>query len=247
MKKSLLAAGLSVAALPTPWRRHRPDCGFEFEPLAESAIPTSTPDPAAPWMLPDGFTQELVSGETADRCGGDGLDIYGGGLNDWNDMNTVNETGRQPGRYLYRTHEGPPSIRLPDATYPAGGAVSVVDLRAVGRAIAQDPTWTALDGIVWTPWGTALFAEETTGGRLFELIPDRRDPMRAIVVPRPAVGLMAHEGIGWVPGARSFVIDENPDSPRDPAEASTSSFGSLGRPVVGTPLRPRGRRRRDDG
>ncbi|MEZ5098204.1 MAG: hypothetical protein R2731_20315 [Nocardioides sp.] len=129
MKKSLLAAGLSVAALlPTPMAAaHRPDRGFEFEPLAESAIPTSTPDPAAPWMLPDGFTQELVSGETADRCGGDGLDIYGGGLNDWNDMNTVNETGRQPGRYLYRTHE----VRLdsvPDATYPAGGAVSVVDL-----------------------------------------------------------------------------------------------------------------------
>ena len=50
-----------------------------------------------PFVVPDNCTQSLVSDETV-------LDIYSG-VDDLTDMNTVNETGRQSGRYLYRTHE----------------------------------------------------------------------------------------------------------------------------------------------
>lgn len=179
-----------------------------FTPLPETAASTATPDPDGPFAVPTGYTQHLVSGETADRCGGDGLNIYGDGLDDWEDMNTVNETGRQAGRYLYRTHE----VRLnsvPDATYPAGGAVSVVDLETCeARVIAQREDWTALDGIVWTPWGTILFAEETTGGRLFELVLDKKDPMSGTIYERPAVGQMAHEGIEVGTDGSVYVIDE---------------------------------------
>lgn len=181
-----------------------------FEPLSGSATPTATPNADAPWMVPTGYTQELVSGEDESRCRG--LDIYGGTLDDWHDMNTVNETGRQQGRYLYRTHE----VRLrsgviPDATYPDGGAVSVIDLETCeAKILAQDPTWTALDGIVWTPWGTILVAEETTGGRLFEIELDRRDPMKAKAVhDRPAVGRLAHEGIEIGSRGEIYVVDEN--------------------------------------
>lgn len=166
-------------------------------------------DPAAPWNIPEGFTQELVSGELSDRCGGTGLNIYGDGLDDWEDMNTVNETGRQAGRYLYRTHEVRLSNPGDDATYPAGGAVSVVDLETCeAKVIAQDPTWTALDGIRWTPWGTVLFAEETTNGRLFELVLDDSDPMSGTVEERPAVGLLAHEGIEVGNDGSIYVVDE---------------------------------------
>lgn len=183
-----------------------------FEPIAGSAnyadAVASGWDPTEPWIIPDGFTQTLVSGEDQSQCRG--LDIYGGTLDDWHDMNTVNETGRQAGRYMYRTHE----VRLAnpgsDATYPDGGAVSVIDLEnCEARVIAQDPSWTALDGIRWTPWGTVLFAEETTSGRLFELVLDKNDPMTGQVFERPAVGLLAHEGIEVGADGAVYVVDEN--------------------------------------
>lgn len=201
----VLAASTSLATAASIFD-HGP---MGFEPIAGSAYGASW-DPAAPWVVPQGYSQELVSGETADRCGGAGFDIYGGGLDDWNDMNTVNETGRMRGRYLYRTHEVRLAVPGADPIYPDGGAVSVVDLETCeARVIAQDPTWTALDGIRWTPWGTVLFAEETDGGRLFELTPDRNDPMSGTVVERPALGKLAHEGIEIGLDGSIYVIDES--------------------------------------
>ncbi len=180
-----------------------------FEPIAGSAY-GATWDSTSPWVIPEGYTQELVSGEAADRCGGSGLNIYGGGLDDWNDMNTVNETGPKSGRYLYRTHEVRLAVPGSDALYTKGGAVSVIDLKTcASRVIAQDPTWTALDGIRWTPWGTVLFAEETNGGRLFELTPQKGDLMSGSVVEHPALGKLAHEGIEIGVDGSVYVIDES--------------------------------------
>lgn len=201
----ILATSATLATASSPFD-HGP---MGFDPIPGSAY-GATWDPTAPWIIPDGFTQELVSGETSDRCGGAGLNIYGDGLDDLNDMNTVNETGRHRGRYLYRTHEVRLAVPGSDPIYPEGGAVSVVDLKTCeARVIAQDPTWTALDGIRWTPWGTVLFAEEVDGGRLFELIPDADDPMMGTVIERPAVGNMAHEGIEVGLDGSIYVIDES--------------------------------------
>jgi secreted PhoX family phosphatase len=127
------------------------------------------------------------------------LDIYGDGVDDLTDMNTVNETGQQAGRYLYRTHE-----------VGANGALSVVDLKTgQAKVIAQDPGWRRLDGIRWTPWGTILFAEETTGGRLFEAFLDPKDPTKVVKVEtRTEVGILRHEGIEAIGDGTVFVIDE---------------------------------------
>lgn len=201
---AMLALGTGVAVAAT---------GSETGPMGFTPIEGSAGyadgtsgdwDPAAPWTIPAGFTQQLVSGETTDRCGGNGLNIYDGGRVDWQDMNTANETGAQAGRYLYRTHE----VRA-GSTYSEGGAVSVVDLQTCeAKVIAQDPTWTALDGIKWTPWGTVLFAEETTNGRLLELVLDKKDPMSGTAVERPALGLLAHEGIDVGADGAVYVVDE---------------------------------------
>jgi len=85
---------------------------FGFEPV-DASTGSADWNPAAPWKIPAGFTQAVVSDETD-------LNIYAGSRDDWNDMNTVNETGKYAGRYLYRAHE----VR----GVPEGGAVSVVDL-----------------------------------------------------------------------------------------------------------------------
>ena len=162
-----------------------------FEPIDGSAYDQQTTTWDEPLVAPGGFTQELVADETV-------LNIYPGTTDDLTDMNTVNETGRHAGRYLYRTHE-----------VGSNGSLSVVDLETgEAEVIAQEAGWRRLDGLEWTPWGTLLFAEETTGGRLFEAFLDPEDPTRVVrVEEHREVGILRHEGIGATNSA-VFVIDE---------------------------------------
>ncbi|MES9826336.1 MAG: alkaline phosphatase PhoX [Candidatus Thiodiazotropha endolucinida] len=170
--------------------------GFNFIPLDASANSADW-KPASPWKVPKGFKQWVVSDETD-------LNIYDGGRNDWHDMNTVNETGPEKGRYLYRTHE----LRSPN-NQPEGGSVSVVDLKTgETRILVQDSGYDALDGIRWTPWGTILFAEEVTGGRLFELFLENDLTTARKVVDRPLLGRLAHEGIDLDRDGNVYLVDE---------------------------------------
>jgi len=170
---------------------------FNFKPIDSSADAAEW-NPTSPWKIPRGFTQSVVSDETD-------LNIYDGGRDDWHDMNTVNETGPMAGRFMYRTHE----LRSP-ANQPEGGSVSVVDLKTgETKLLAQQADWDALDGIRWTPWGTVLFAEEVTGGRLLEIELEDDLMTAAAVHERPAVGLMAHEGIDLDDEGNVYVVDEH--------------------------------------
>jgi len=164
---------------------------MRFDPIAGSAYDQVTADWRTPFVVPRNCTQRMISDETV-------LDIYPG-VDDLTDMNTVNETGRRAGRYLYRTHE-----------VGSNGSLSVVDLRT-GRTkvLLQGAGYRRLDGLTWTPWGTLLFAAETTGGRLFEAFLDRRDPTVVTrVTVRPELGIMRHEGIGVGRDGSVYVIDE---------------------------------------
>lgn len=197
----ILSAAVSVALLGMLSANVMADKGkhtFNFKPLELSANAADW-NPAAPWKLPRGFTQSVVSDESS-------LNIYDGGRDDWHDMNVVNETGPDAGRYMYRTHE----LRFP-ANQPEGGAVSVVDLKTGETTLlASDAGWNALDGIRWTPWGTVLFAEEVQSGRLFEVELDSNDLTKAVAVhERPAVGLLAHEGIDLDKDGNIYVVDEH--------------------------------------
>jgi len=195
-----------------------------FNPITASAYAQVTTDPSIlnsePLVIPAGFTQSIVSDESD-------LNIYV--ANDWNDMNTVNETGKQAGRYMYRTHEVRPSSATVAGNSAridggSGGAVSVVDLHTgqakevVGRA-----DWEALDGIVWTPWQSVLFAEEVgtsvrpdpeapqaTSGLLYELKLKKDDltVMESVTV-LPQLGALAHEGIETDAEGNVYVIDED--------------------------------------
>lgn len=179
---ALIPAGAATAA----------DGPIGFDPIDGTPYADATADWTEPFVIPSGFTQQLVADETV-------LDIYGGGVDDLTDMNTVNETGPKAGRYLYRTHE-----------VNSNGALSVVDLKTgEAKVIAQNADWNRLDGLRWTPWGTVLFAEETSGGHLFEAFLDPKDPTVVThVEERPEVGILRHEGIEALGDGTVFVIDE---------------------------------------
>ncbi|MDT8281795.1 MAG: DUF839 domain-containing protein, partial [Gammaproteobacteria bacterium] len=65
-----------------------------------------------------------------------------------------------------------------------------------------------LDGIRWTAWGTILFGEEVTGGRLFEVQLNDDLTSVAAITERGAVGHMAHEGIDLDKEGNVYVVDE---------------------------------------
>lgn len=201
MPKTLLATAVIAALVSAPVMAD----SFKFKPIDGSADSANW-NPAAPWKLPKGFTQTIVSDESNLNIYVDEYTVFDSdgnpvGHNDWHDMNTVNETGKRSGRYMYRTHE----VR----NIASGGAVSVVDLKTGDtKVLVQDPSWTALDGMEWTPWGTALFAEETTGGRLYELMLDPNDPTVGSAILRDQVGLLAHEGIQTDREGNVYVVDE---------------------------------------
>jgi hypothetical protein len=165
-----------------------------FEPISLSAACGGQPA-MAPFALPEGYRQKVIETELADPD-----------FDDLPDMNQLNETGPQAGRYLFRTHE-----------VGANGSVSVTDLHTGETSIvAQRADWERFDGLKWTPWQTLLAAEEVVtaalpdpdvpqaeSGLLYEI-----DPWTGDAVARPAVGSVSHEGIGIDPAGNVYVIDE---------------------------------------
>ena len=222
MKMSTLVLSLVAAFAANAHADSTLNGPMSFNPIAGSAYGMENDADIAttPWVIPQGYVQSIVSDETD-------LNIYV--ANDWSDMNTVNETGKHAGRYMYRTHEvrggaignDGNSLRVDGSS---GGAVSVVDLKTgIARELAGRVDWEALDGIVWTPWRTVLFAEEAgttlrpdpdapnaASGLVYELELARRDPMSAeSVTVRPMLGALAHEGLEIDAEGNVYVIDED--------------------------------------
>jgi uncharacterized protein len=185
---ALCATAVAAAAASTALAGDGP---MQFQPIDGTPYGEESADWTEPLVLPEGFTQSLVADETV-------LDIYPG-QDDLTDMNTVNETGPMAGRFLYRTQE-----------VGSNGSVSVIDLETGDlEVLAQNAGWRRLDGLRWTPWGTLLFAEETTGGRLFEAFLDPHDPTTVVrIETRTALGVLRHEGIEALGDGTAFVIDE---------------------------------------
>jgi hypothetical protein len=100
----------------------------------------------------------------------------------------------------------------------------VVDLKTgIAKEVVGRADWEALDGILWTPWQTILFAEEVitagmpdpdhpaaTSGLVYELKLDKHDLTSAeSVTVRPLLGSLSHEGIETDAEGNVYVIDED--------------------------------------
>ncbi|HEY7682687.1 MAG TPA: alkaline phosphatase PhoX [Gemmatimonadales bacterium] len=166
--------------------------GLPFDPLATSASCVAGGS-VEQVVLPTGFVATPIAKE-------------GPGFLDLSDMNTVNETGRRKGRFLYRTHE-----------LGSNGGVSVTDLvTGESRILAQRADFERFDGIAWTPWGTIIAAEESSpsaqkdpgfpdavGGHVYEF-----DPETGEARTLAAVGARAHEGLRFDKRGNLYGISE---------------------------------------
>lgn len=184
-----------------------------FTPLATSAGPTA--NEAMPITLGNPAVVQRSVIARADQ-------LAQGSPNSGNfDMNTVNETGRDKGRYVFNVFEtGRAGVQRLDTETGRTETIwySPADLAQV-----------AFDASYWTPWGTFITAEESwctaaagctsTYGRLFELTnptsaPGIREPFTAAsnagakMFHRNVVPRTSHEGIQFDAKGNMYFIDE---------------------------------------
>lgn len=179
---------------------------------AECIPPTA--GSAQPWELPPGWTIETIIEE-------DIAQIYFEDLPDMNQQNMrdiemphvlrelgVNDEVAERGRLLYQTHE----------LWEGGSSVSVIDLETrIATKIVEEEHFEALDGLLWTPWNTLIFAEEmdtqnlrdpnlpdVIGGLAYEM-----NPVTGEYWALPQLGAMAHEGFMVDKYMNIYVIDED--------------------------------------
>lgn len=190
---ALLAAGAGAAGAAAPGETGTGP--FQFTPL-EASYTCTTPggNGDQPFVLPAGYAQTVVASEEDPD------------FQDLPDMNTLNETGPQAGRYLYRAHE-----------VGSNGSVSVTDLRTGETdVVVQREDFERLDGIVWTPWQTIVTAEEVNSAKFLDPeVPQAQaglayevDPVTGEATPLPAFGSRSHEGLRFDRQGNLYGISE---------------------------------------
>lgn len=196
LRRAITALALGAVTMVTAFvpAKAQTNYGFsDFAPVPASAVCTPGGDPTKPFILPAGYDQTILASEPQ--------------FPDLPDMNVLSETGPFPGRYLFRPHE-----------VSTNGSVSVTDLKTgETHILAQRADWERLDGIVWTPWGTILTAEETTKSKLPDpQVPQATaglvyeiDPATGAATVRPAIGARAHEGLRFDARGNLYGISES--------------------------------------
>lgn len=185
----------------------------DFTPLPSSAGPTVNEATPITFGNPL-FQQRSIADRTTQ------LTLGSPNTGSW-DMNTLNETGRQKGRYLFTVFEtGQSGVQRHDLI--TGKTETIWFSPAPGGHVAFDASY-------WTPWGTFITAEESWAtaasgstspyGRLFEL----KNPLTAPGIVNPLTFLSnnganfvhqnviprtSHEGIQFDEDDNMYFIDE---------------------------------------
>lgn len=215
LKRLAIAAGLLAGSALTLNVADAAGLRFsDFTPLTTSAGPTTNEAEPITFGNP-AFQQESIADVESQLAAG----IPNSGV--W-DMNTVNETGPQKGRYLFTPFEsGQSGIQRTDLL--TGETETIFYSVEPGDFVRWDASY-------WTPWGTYITAEEewcsaltgcTTNpyGRLFELTnpitaPGITEPVTstsnagAELHHRNIIPRVSHEGIQFDKNLNMYFIDE---------------------------------------
>lgn len=211
LRRGAVAGGLALSLLAMGAAAQADCLRFsDFTPLTTSAGPTA--DESAPISFGNpAFKQQSIVSRAEQLAAGEP------NSGDF-DMNTVNETGRHPGRYLFTPFEsGQSGIQRTDLR--RGKTETLWFSPAPGAHVR----W---DGAAWTPYGTFVTAEEewcsnptgcttNTYGRFFELTNpltadsvtdaagEAGDVQHRNVIPR-----VSHEGIQFDKQWNMYFVDE---------------------------------------
>ncbi len=205
MTIGLLLAGTSVFADDTRFA--------DFTPLSTSASPTLDEAQPITFGNPDFIQKSIADRKTQLADGKPNANLNLTDSAAW-DMNTVNETGRKKGQFLFTVFE------------QGLGGVQRHDLKTGETdTIWQSQTnHESFDPSFWTPWGTFITGEESWGagsnnGRLFELknpttAPAITNPLSATsndgadFVHQNVIPRTSHEGIQFDKDGNMYFIDE---------------------------------------
>jgi sugar lactone lactonase YvrE len=205
MTIGLLLAGTSVFADSTRFA--------DFTPLATSAGTTFDEAQPVTFGSPKFIQESIADRETQLADGKPNATTSLIASAAW-DMNTLNETGRKKGRFLFTVFE------------QGFGGVQRHDLKTGETdTIWQSQTnHKSFDASFWTPWGTFITGEESWGvgsnnGRLFELknpttAPAITNPLSATsndgahFVHQNVIPRTSHEGIQFDKDGNMYFIDE---------------------------------------
>ncbi len=191
-----LAAGIVLAASPS---FAAPINFADFTPLASSVAGGSLPEDKPFQLSSPSFTQETLNANNAGPKNG------GVRLGDNWDMNTLNETGPDAGRFLFTPYEtASAGVRRLDVV--TGNAETIVAEGTQGFVRG--------DASRWTPFGTYLTAEESWGvgstkGRLFEVTSPLAAAGATGFVARTIIPRVSHEGLTFDADNNLYFIDEN--------------------------------------
>ncbi len=194
--KYLLALGVASIALATSPAFAAPVTFADFTPLAASVAAGSLPEDKPFQLSSSSFRQETLHANgpagSATRFG-----------DEW-DMNTLNESGPDAGRFLFTPYESSTAgVRRLDKN--TGVAETIVAEGAQGFVRG--------DASRWTPFDTYLTAEESWGagsvkGRLFEVTDPLGAPDAVGFVERNIIPRVSHEGLAFDADNNMYFIDE---------------------------------------
>lgn len=187
-----------------------------FTPLTGSVAGGSLPE-TAPFLFGNPNWRQV---SIADRT----TQLNRGQFNSGNwDMNAINATGPDAGRYLFTVFEtGQAGIQRLDLRTGVATTIYHAPVAVTAATVNQPNTNVAFDASLWTPWGTYLTAEEswtnntTTApsgyGRLFEVTNPLADPADVNIVHRNVLPRVSHEGLQFDAEGNFYFIDEQNSS-----------------------------------
>jgi secreted PhoX family phosphatase len=202
LKKLSLAIGLVLAGSSA----FASGTSFEdFTPLVGDTVAGSLPE-SAPFVLSSPhFSQMTIAARDVTQA-----NRFDSG--NW-DMQTVNETGPEAGRYLFTVFEtGQAGIQRTD--------LRTMQTTTIWSSPAASPaldSHKSFDASRWTPWGTFITAEESWSdpagptsihGRLFEVVNPLAAPADIVIKHRDILPRVSHEGLAFDKKNNLYFIDE---------------------------------------